>query len=40
MAGGDSDFTMEDIQFWVGSGINKAALVIEWHDGKNPWDIL
>lgn len=34
--GGDPNFTMDDIQFWVGTGTNKAALVIEWHDGKTP----
>lgn len=33
---GDPNFTMEDIKFWVGTGSKKAALVIEWHDGKNP----
>ncbi|WP_379995297.1 hypothetical protein [Dysgonomonas termitidis] len=34
--GGDPDFTMDDVKFWVGTGTNKAALVIEWHDGKTP----
>lgn len=34
--GGDPNFTMDDIKFWVGTGTNKAALVIEWHDGKSP----
>ncbi|MBK5722316.1 hypothetical protein JGH11_15685 [Dysgonomonas sp. Marseille-P4677] len=33
---GDPSFTMEGIKFWVGTGTKKAALVIEWHDGKNP----
>ena len=28
------DFT--DITFWVGSGANQAALVIDWKDGKSP----
>lgn len=34
--GGDPSFTMDSIQFWVGQGTKKAALVIEWHDGKTP----
>lgn len=34
--GGDVNFTMDDIKFWVGTGSQKAALVIEWHDGKTP----
>lgn len=33
---GDANFSMDDIKFWVGSGSNKAVLVIEWHDGKTP----
>ncbi|ERI85713.1 hypothetical protein HMPREF1981_01437 [Bacteroides pyogenes F0041] len=32
--GGDPGFSMDDIQFWAGTGTNKAAMVIEWHDGK------
>lgn len=32
----DTNFTFNDIKFWVGSGSKKAALVIEWHDGKSP----
>lgn len=28
--------TLEDIQFWVGRGTNRAALVIDWRDGKQP----
>lgn len=34
--GGDPYFTMDDIVFWVGTGTNRAALVLEWHDGKYP----
>lgn len=34
--GGDPLFTMDDIEFWVGEGDNRAALVIEWHDDKKP----
>jgi len=26
----------DDIKFWVGEGTNKAMLVIQWNDGKNP----
>ena len=29
-------FTFDDIQFWVGSGTNESALVIDWHDGRAP----
>jgi len=32
----DTNFSFDDIEFWVGDGENRAALVIEWHDGKNP----
>ena len=32
----DASFTFDDIQYWVGTGSNKAALVIEWHDGNRP----
>ena len=32
----ESDFTMDDIKFWVGEGENRAALVIEWDDGVLP----
>ena len=32
----DASFTFDDIQYWVGNGSNKAALVIEWHDGNSP----
>lgn len=34
--GGDPYFTMDDIEFWVGAGEKKAALVIQWHDGTYP----
>lgn len=27
--------TFDDVQFWVGSGENRAALVIDWNDGKS-----
>lgn len=29
-----TDFS--DIQYWVGTGSNKAAFVVQWNDGKNP----
>jgi hypothetical protein len=32
--------TLEDIQFWVGSGTNRAALVVDWNDGKQPQSLL
>ncbi|MEN6372397.1 MAG: PEP-CTERM sorting domain-containing protein [Armatimonadota bacterium] len=31
-----SAFSFDDIQLWAGSGSNKAALVIDWNDGKEP----
>jgi hypothetical protein len=31
-----TDFTFDDIQYWVGEGQNKAMLIIQWNDGKNP----
>lgn len=34
--GGDPNFSMDSIRLWVGNGTNKAAMVIEWHDGKTP----
>lgn len=32
----DADFSFSDIIYWVGSGENEAALVVQWNDGKNP----
>src|SRR3974390_1833771 len=29
-----------NIQFWVGSGANQAALVIDWRDGLTPESLL
>lgn len=31
-----ADFTMDDIVYWVGTGSNKAAFVVQWNDAKNP----
>lgn len=28
--------TLNEIDFWVGSGPNEAALIIDWKDGKSP----
>lgn len=28
--------TLDDVQFWVGSGTNRAILVIDWADGLGP----
>lgn len=38
----DTTFTFQDIQFWVGEGTNKAAIVLSWHDGSttNPDHIV
>ena len=30
----DADFTFDDIEFWVGEGENKAALVLQWNDER------
>jgi hypothetical protein len=35
-ADGATVSSMGDVQFWVGSGANQAALVIDWNDGKSP----
>jgi len=32
--------TFGDVQFWVGSGANQAAMVIDWNDGKSPESLL
>ncbi len=32
--------TFDDIQFWAGSGTNRAALAIDWKDGKSPQSFL
>lgn len=32
----DQNFTFDDVKFWVGTGSNQAALVIEWHDSQSP----
>ncbi len=28
-----TDFTFDDVQYWVGSGSNQALLVVDWNDG-------
>ena len=28
--------SFDQIQYWVGSGQNRAALVLQWNDGGNP----
>lgn len=32
--------TFDDVQFWVGSGANRAALVIDWNDGRSDESLL
>lgn len=32
--------TLDDVQFWVGHGANRAALVIDWNDGKPAESLL
>jgi len=29
--------SFSDIQYWVGTGSNQAAMVIDWNDGKDAW---
>lgn len=31
-----STINFSDIQYWVGSGTNEAAFVVQWNDSKNP----
>ena len=33
-------FTFGDIEYWVGSGSNQAAMVIDWNDGKDPQSLV
>jgi hypothetical protein len=32
--------TLDDVQFWVGSGANQAALVVDWNDGRSAESLL
>ncbi|MEJ5237327.1 MAG: PEP-CTERM sorting domain-containing protein [Limisphaera sp.] len=32
--------TFDEVQFWVGTGTNRAALVIDWADGLGPESLL
>jgi len=32
--------SLDDIQFWAGSGANRAALVIDWQDAQAPQSLL
>lgn len=31
-----TNLTFADVQYWVGTGSNEAAFVVQWNDGKNP----
>jgi hypothetical protein len=31
-----ADFRVDDIQCWIGEGENRAILVVQWNDGKEP----
>lgn len=31
-----TNITFSDIQYWVGTGSNQAAFVVQWNDSKNP----
>lgn len=35
-----STATLDDVQFWVGSGANRAGLVIDWNDGRSAESLL
>ena len=35
-----SVLTFDSIQFWTGTGTNRAALVIQWNDGASPVSLL
>lgn len=35
-----ADFSINDIEYWTGEGENRAALIIEWHDGKTPASLV
>lgn len=32
----NTTLTFADVQYWVGTGTNEAAFVVQWNDGKNP----
>lgn len=29
-------FSLDDLEYWVGEGTNRTALVVDWHDGRSP----
>lgn len=31
-----ADFTFDDIEYWIGTGTNEAAFVVDWNDGIEP----
>ncbi|WP_347219598.1 DUF5074 domain-containing protein [Chryseobacterium sp.] len=33
---GTTNISFSDIQYWVGTGSNQAAFVVQWNDSKNP----
>src|ERR1044072_4029207 len=40
MAAASHGFGFNDITTWAGTGSNRAALVIDWNDGKNPESLV
>lgn len=32
--------SFDDIQFWVGTGTNRAAVILQWNDGKSPTSLV
>jgi len=39
-AGQPAPLTFDTIPFWAGTGTNRAALVIQWNDGKSPSSLV
>ncbi len=35
-----ADVSFDDIQFWAGTGPNRAGLVIDWNDGADPQSLV
>jgi hypothetical protein len=35
-AASKAEFTFDDIAYWIGSGANEAAFVVDWNDGIEP----
>lgn len=40
LAGHAAGQSLDDVEFWVGSGSNRAGFVVDWNDGKNPQSLM